>query len=178
VHAFLSPCPRCSAKGPGERRGDRLPGRPDAVVYDSDKAIHSAVRREWPAVPIHLCGHHLYDNAKEHLREDGQAGWGNTYRTLLAAAGQSPGAGPRSGTRCRPSRRSRATGAWVRHWDEQMSEQTARRASMPPHCSTGALGPAAEREGALPARRLANLLAAQAPRPAARHRLTADQSMR
>jgi hypothetical protein len=77
-----------------------------SIVYDSDKAIHSAVRRTWPAVPIHLCEHHLYNNAKKHLREDGQEGWGNTYRTLLATAGQSPRAGLPSATPCWPSRRS------------------------------------------------------------------------
>jgi hypothetical protein len=33
------------------------------------------------------------------------------------------------------------TSAWVRHWDADMTVQTARRASMPPHYSTGALDP-------------------------------------
>jgi hypothetical protein len=37
-----------------------------------------------------LCEHHLYGNARKHLRKDGQEGWGNAYRTVLAAAGQSP----------------------------------------------------------------------------------------
>ena len=76
------------------------------------------MRRKWLTVPIHLCEHHLYVNAKKHLREDGQEGWGITYRTLLAE----------------PTLME--TGAWVRHWDEQMTEQTARRASMPPHYSS------------------------------------------
>jgi hypothetical protein len=68
-------------------------------------------------------------------------GWGNAYRTLLAAAGQSPEgwAAFRHAVLAEPA--LTATGAWVRHWDEQMSEQTARRASMPPHYSTGALDP-------------------------------------
>jgi hypothetical protein len=214
-----------------------LPGQPELVVYDSDKAIH-------------LCEHHLYNNAKKHLREDGQEGWGNTYRTLLAAAGRSPEgwAAFRNAVLSEPT--LTATGAWVRHWDADITEQTARRASMPPHYSTGALDPhiaavrqqperrrwtfrnlprmnallglvrlhvnrrdvvanwaklltravtdeqeawaataddrrkeatpslATQREAALPARRVADLLAAQAPRPAARDRLTADQSIR
>jgi len=33
------------------------------------------------------------------------------------------------------------TQSWVRHWDEQMMIQTARRPTMPPHYSTGALDP-------------------------------------
>lgn len=48
------------------------------------------MRHKWPTVPIHLREHHPHQNAKKHLREDGQKGWGNSYRTLLAAAGQSP----------------------------------------------------------------------------------------
>jgi hypothetical protein len=192
---------------------------------------------------------HLYTNAKKRLREDGQEGWGNTYRTLLAAAGQSPEGWVafRNAMLAEPGLTE--TGAWLRHWDEQMGEQTPRRASMPPHYSTGALDPhlaavrqqlerrrwtfrnlprmnallglvrlhinrrdvvanwtellvravstsrrrgrprpttaarsdpglAVERGTSLPARRPADLLAAQAPLPAARHRLTADQSMR
>ena len=99
---------------------DRLPGRPELVVYDSDKAIHSAVRRKWPTVPIHLCEHHLYVNAKKHLREDGQEGWGNTYRTLLAAAGQSPEgwAAFRNAVLAEPTLVK--TSKWVRFWDRQM----------------------------------------------------------
>jgi hypothetical protein len=114
---------------------------PELVVYDSDKAIHSAVRRKWPTVPIHLCEHHLYSNAKKHLRKDGQEGWGNTSRTLLAAAGQSPEgwAAFRNAVLAEPTLAE--TSAWVRHWDADMTVQTARRASMPPHCSTGALDP-------------------------------------
>ena len=92
-------------------------------------------------MPLHLCEHHLYNNAKKHLREDRQEGWGNTYRTLLAAAGQSPGgwAAFRDAVPAEPTLAE--TGAWVRHWDEQMTAQTARRESMPAHYSTGALDP-------------------------------------
>ena len=119
----------------------QLSGRPELVVYDSDKAIHAAVKRKWPTVPIHLCEHHLYVNAKKHLHEDGQEGWGNTYRTLLAAAGQSAvgWAAFRDAVLAKPSLRK--TGSWVRHWDAQMSEQTRRRPDSPPHFSTGALDP-------------------------------------
>jgi hypothetical protein len=83
----------------------------------------------------------LYRNAKTHLREDGQEGWGNTYRSLLAAAGQSPKGWSafRDAVLAEPT--LAMTGAWVRHWDQQMTAQTARRASMPPHYSTGALNP-------------------------------------
>jgi transposase-like protein len=120
---------------------DRLPGRPALVVYDSDKAIDAAVRRRWPTVPVHLCEHHLYVNAKKHLREDGQEGWGNTYRTLLAAAGQSleGWAAFRNAVLAEPILMD--TGRWVRFWDAQMTAQAARRGSMPPHYSTGALDP-------------------------------------
>lgn len=119
----------------------RLPGRPELVVYDSDKAIHSAVGRKWRSVPIHLCEHHLYVNAKKHLRADGQEGWGNRYRALLSGAGQSPEgwADFRGAVAGEPALVK--TRAWVRYWDRQMTEQTARRSSMPPHYSTGALDP-------------------------------------
>jgi len=119
----------------------QMPGRPELVVYDSDKAIHGAVRRRWHTVPIHLCEHHLYVNAVKHLREDGQGGWGNTYRTLLAAAGQSAAgwAAFRQVVLATPG--LGRTQAWVRHWDAQMTAQTSRRATMPPHYSTGALDP-------------------------------------
>jgi len=33
------------------------------------------------------------------------------------------------------------TAKWVRHWDKQLTAQNARRASIPPHYSTGALDP-------------------------------------
>lgn len=119
----------------------RLPGRPELVVYDSDKAIHSAVRRKWRGVPIHLCEHHLYANAKRHLRVDGQAGWGNRYRTLLAGAGQSPDGWARFREAVMSTPGLVKTQSWVRHWDRQMAEQTARRSTMPAHYSTGALDP-------------------------------------
>lgn len=119
----------------------QLPGRPALVVYDSDKAIHSAVRRKWPAVPIHLCEHHLYVNAKKHLREDGQEGWGNTYRTLLAAAGQSPEGWAAFRQAVLGAPELVKTRKWVRHWDRQLTAQTGRRAQRAPHYSTGALDP-------------------------------------
>ena len=115
---------------------DRRSGRPELVVYDSDKAIHSAVRRKWPTVPIHLLRAPPVRQRQEAPGDDGQEGWGNTYRTLLAAAGQSPEgwAAFRNAVLGEPT--LTATGAWVRHWDQQMAAQTARRASMPPHYST------------------------------------------
>jgi hypothetical protein len=119
----------------------RLAGRPAMVVYDSDKAIHSAVRRKWRNVPIHLCEHHLYENAKKHLREDGQAGWGNRYRTLLKDAGQSPEGWDEFQSTVTSAPGLTKTQSWVRHWDRQMTAQTARRSTMPPHYSTGALDP-------------------------------------
>jgi hypothetical protein len=120
---------------------DRLPGPPTLVVYDSDKAIHSAVRRKWRSVPIHLCEHHLYVNAKKHLREDGQEGWGNTYRNLLAAAVQSPEGWVAFRDAVQATPGLRKTNSWVQHWDKQITVQTSRRSSMPAHYSTGALDP-------------------------------------
>jgi hypothetical protein len=99
------------------------------------------VRRRWHTVPIHLCEHHLYVNAVKHLRADGHSGWGNTYRTLLAAAGQSAAgwAAFRHAVLTTPG--LGRTQAWVRRWDAQMTAQTSRRATMPPQYSTGALDP-------------------------------------
>lgn len=119
----------------------RLPGRPELVIYDSDKAIDAAVRQKWPTVPIHLCEHHLYNNAKKHLRADGQHGWGNNYRTLLAAVGQSPQGWASFRDAVLAATGLTETEKWVRYWDEQMITQTTRRASMPAHYSTGALDP-------------------------------------
>jgi hypothetical protein len=118
----------------------QMPGRPAMVVYDSDKAIHSAVRRKWPSVPIHLCEHHLYVNAKKRLAEDGEHGYGNTFRTLLnnAAHGPEGWAAFRGAVLAADLPK---TAKWVRHWDKQLTAQNARRASIPPHYSTGALDP-------------------------------------
>jgi hypothetical protein len=92
-------------------------------------------------VPIHLCEHHLYINVTKHLREDGQSGWGNTYRPLLAGAGQSPEGWAAFRDAVLDTPGLGRTRSWVRHWDAQMTAQTARRSSMPPHYSTGALDP-------------------------------------
>lgn len=87
---------------------------------------------------------HLYVNAKKYLRADGQAGRGNRHRTLLSAAAQSPAgwAAFRDAVIATPGLAK--TASWVRHWDKQMTAQTARRAQLPSHYSTGALDPQIE----------------------------------
>jgi len=118
-----------------------LPGEPELVVYDSDKAVAAAVPTAWPLADIHLCEHHLYVNATKHLLKDGQKGWGNMYLALLADAGHSATGWSvfRNAVLAAPCLIE--TGAWVTYWDNQMTGQTARRASMPAHYSTGALDP-------------------------------------
>lgn len=120
-----------------------LPGTPQVVVYDADKAIEAAVPRVWPDVPLHLCEHHLYENARDALRADGQHGMGNLYRGLLAkaAASYTGWSAFRNAVRAAADPPLPHAVAWVDYWDEQMSAQTARRAALPPHYSTGALDP-------------------------------------
>jgi hypothetical protein len=119
----------------------RLPGKPQAVVYDSDKAIAAAVPQVWPDMALQLCEHHLYENGRTALRADGQHGMGNLYRGLLAqaAASYTGWSAFRNAVRAAPE--LAATNAWVDFWDAQMSAQTARRPNLPPHYSTGALDP-------------------------------------
>lgn len=119
----------------------QLPGKPKAVVYDSDKAIAAAVSQVWPDVALQLCEHHLYENGRAALRADGQHGMGNLYRGLLAqaAASYTGWSAFRNAVRAAPE--LAATNVWVDFWDEQMSAQTARRPSLPRHYSTGALDP-------------------------------------
>lgn len=118
-----------------------LPGAPQVVVYDTDKGIEAAVPQVWRTVPLHLCEHHMYENARQALRTDGQHGMGSLYRGLLAkaAASYSGWSAFRNAVHDNPT--LPATNSWVNRWDEQMSAQTARRASLPPHHSTGALDP-------------------------------------
>lgn len=118
-----------------------LPGAPQVVIYDADKAIAAAVPAVWPDVPLHLCEHHLYENARAALATDGQRGMGNLYRGLLAKAAASYSGWSAFRNAVRDAPKLAATNAWVDYWDEQMSAQTARRASLPPHYSTGALDP-------------------------------------
>jgi hypothetical protein len=117
-----------------------MPGMPALVVYDGDRAIGPAVKESWPGVPLHLCEHHLYKNAAAALRDDGEHGMGNTFRTLLNDAAHSPEGWAEFRDAVEAARLAR-TGAWVCFWDKQMMTQTAWRADVPPHYSTGALDP-------------------------------------
>ena len=118
-----------------------LPGAPELVVYDSDKSVAAAAPRVWPGVAVHLCEHHLYVNGRKHLRDDGQHGMGNLYRGLLADAGQSYTGWSTFRNAVLAAPELVETGKWVRHWDQQMTGQTARRPNVPAHRSTGALDP-------------------------------------
>jgi len=117
-----------------------LPGKPELVVSDGDGGIAAAVRAVWPRVKQHRCEHHLYVRAAKALRADEQRGMGNQFRVLLNDAFRSPqgwaafrdavlGAGLPT------------AGSWVRTWDKRLTAQTASRASIPAHYSTGALDP-------------------------------------
>lgn len=118
-----------------------LPGEPELVIYDSDKGVASAAPEVWPNVAVHLCEHHLYLNGRKRLREDGQHSLGNSYRALLADAGQSYTGWSAFRNAVLTAPGLVKTHQWVTHWDEQMSQQTARRPSLPAHHSTGALDP-------------------------------------
>jgi hypothetical protein len=90
------------------------------------------VRETWPGVPLHLCEHHLYKNAAAALRDDGELGMGNTFRSLLNDAAHSPEDWAEFRNTIEDARLAR-TGAWVRFWDKQMTAQTSWRADVPPH---------------------------------------------
>ena len=118
-----------------------LPGAPELVVYDSDKSIAEVVPEVWPMADLHLCEHHLYVNARKRLEKDAQGAWGNVYGALLAGAGQSVTGWSVFRNAVLADPHLVTTAKWVTHWDDQMTGQTARRPSMPPHYSTGALDP-------------------------------------
>lgn len=115
-------------------------GTPALIIYDGNLAIGPAVQETFPSTPLHLCEHHLYVNAAKALAKDGEHGMGNRFRTLLNDAA-------RSSKHWAAFRRAitqaglKHTGAWVAHWDAQMTAQTAWRKNVPAHYSTGALDP-------------------------------------
>lgn len=79
-------------------------------------------------------------NGAKALAKDGEHGMGNRFRTLLNDAARSP-------RHWAAFRRAVAqaglvhTGAWVAHWNAQLTAQTAWRKTIPAHYSTGALDP-------------------------------------
>jgi len=117
-----------------------LPGRPELVVSDAEESIAAAVRSVWPRVRQHRCEHHLYVRAAAALRTDDQHGMGNQFRVLLNDAFRSPQewAAFRDAVL---AAQLPAAGRWVRRWDRRLTAQTAARASIPAHYSTGALDP-------------------------------------
>ena len=117
-----------------------LPGRPELVVSDADDAIAAAVRAVWPRVKQHRCEHHLYVRAASALRADGQRGMGNQFRVLLNDAFHSPQEWAAFADAVLGADLP-AAGSWVRKWDKRLSAQTAWRAGIPAHYSTGALDP-------------------------------------
>ena len=70
---------------------DALPGVPEVVVCDDDKAIAGGVRQKWGgAVRLHLCEHHLYMRARGAMKEDGIEG-DHPIHALLNDAFRGPG---------------------------------------------------------------------------------------
>lgn len=116
-----------------------LPGAPKSVVSDRDLAIIGAVKRHWSRqVPHQLCEHHLYENAMKALRKDQLANFGLALPTLLKSAFTSHSAWD-AFAQAAAAMRAPETQKWVKHWDRRMRIQTARRASLPDHHSSGAV---------------------------------------
>ncbi len=124
---------------------DTLPGRPAGVVCDRDNAIIGGVRQRWGrgrnAVPIHLCEHHLWKKGMDALGRDGMRSYGTALPSLLRDAFRSPAGWDAFATAVAAEPLASKTQRWVSHWDKRMRNQTARRASLPAHYSTGALEP-------------------------------------
>lgn len=124
---------------------EALPGRPASVVCDRDYAIIGGVQRRWGrgrnAVPIHICEHHLWQKGMEALRRDGLAAYGTALPSLLSDAFKSLKGWDAFAQAVAAEPAAASTRRWVRHWDKRMRVQTARRASLPAHYSTGALDP-------------------------------------
>jgi len=115
-----------------------LPGKPRSVVYDGDRSIGPAVKRVWRgSVPVHICEHHLTVNAGKALAADGQSH--GTLRTLLSTAFHSLPEWEAFRDAVRKDGRCPETTQWVDYKDAALSLQTANRANIPAHYSTGPL---------------------------------------
>lgn len=138
---------------PTDQAGDwadflaQLPGRPSSVVCDNDLAVIGGVQRHFGrgvnAVPIHRCEHHLWTNAMKALRRDGDGSFGTPLAIALRGAFHSASEWD-TFARAVNVIGGPETRKWANHWDKRMRVQTARRASLPAHYSTGALEPRIE----------------------------------
>lgn len=116
-----------------------LPGRPRSVVCDKDEAILDGIRRAWgDEVPVHQCEHHLFVNARDALRSDVIL-YGDPVSELLKDALKSPAGWAAFRDAVLADTRARNTKRWVKAWDETLTVQTERRASLPPHYANGAI---------------------------------------
>lgn len=121
-----------------------LNGKPTSVVCDRDLAIIGGVQRRWGktgsnAVPIHLCEHHLYANARKALGKDGITEFGHPTLDALRDAFKSLEGWETFADAVNADPSATHGKGWVKHWNSRMRIQTARRASLPPRYSTGAL---------------------------------------
>ena len=116
-----------------------LPGKPKLVVYDRDTAIGLAVAARWQGkVPTHVCEYHLHTNAVKAWAADEKAGYTPPDRKLLNHAFRSPAEWKAFADAVVASNGPTLVG-WVTWWNKKLTAQVARRASIPPHYSTGAL---------------------------------------
>jgi hypothetical protein len=126
---------------PRARQGDwaqllsSLPGAPELVVCDDDRAIINAVRQVWPNTFVKQCEHHLRAGVKDKMAAYGHTSYGHPMMELLNDAFRSP-EGWQAFT-------DAATGievrAWIDAYDEQITEQVRRRDELPDRHTTGAL---------------------------------------
>jgi hypothetical protein len=120
-----------------------VPGRPEWVVYDGDRAIGSAVRASWgrsrgpKATVLYWSEPHLFKNALAALKKDGAGAYGGQLRTMLTTAFQSLAAWDAfvaaAGAGDLP-----ATNAWIRVRDKDVRHQVVHRDRVGKHSTGGA----------------------------------------
>ncbi len=119
-----------------------LPGRPKLVVCDRDYGIIGGVQKHWGrgknAVPHHLCEHHMFARAVAALDRD-HIPFEDHLHDLVKDAFHSLAGWEAFDQAVCSDPRTPATRKWVKHWRKRMRAQTARRATLPPHYSNGAV---------------------------------------
>lgn len=121
-----------------------LPGPPRTIVSDDNRAVTAAVDQMWPAVPgpslpapfLHLCEHHLRENAVAALAADGVDHYGSVRMHALNTAFHSP-AGWEAFTATLTAKQPTSR-AWVARAESRVQTQVEVRHLLPLHYSTAA----------------------------------------
>jgi hypothetical protein len=87
------------------------------------------------AVPIHLCEHHLYANARKALGNDGIAEYGHATLEAMRDVFKSLEGWEAFAEVVNTDPSAKRGQRWVKHWHKRMQVQTARRASLLHRCA-------------------------------------------